>query len=221
MRPDPVSESLTRTGVGEVGLQERPDDKLFGEVVGSMLEEADRLTKLVDTLLMLSRADAGQLRMAQEPVDLVALAQDVAVYLADLAQEKEQRIDVEAAGTVAVRGDWLVLRQAVINVVDNAIKYSAHGASIRIRAGRDEEWSSIAVIDQGPGIAAEHRDRIFERFYRVDRARSREMGGTGLGLSLARWAIEAHGGRIELASDVGRGSTFKLVLPSDPSPPAG
>lgn len=207
--------------VGEVGLQERPDDRLFADVVGSMLEEADRLTRLVDTLLTLSRADAGQLRLAQEPVDLVALARDVAAYLEDLAQEKGQRIEVEAAGTVGVRGDWLVLRQAVVNVVDNAIKYSPHGASIRIRVGRDGGRSWIAVVDQGPGIGPQHRDRVFERFYRVDKARSRELGGTGLGLSLAQWAVEAHGGRIELESEVGRGSTFRLGLPSDSSPQAG
>jgi heavy metal sensor kinase len=207
--------------VGEVGLQERPDDRLFADVVGSMLEEADRLARLVDTLLTLSRADAGQLRLAQEPVDLAALARDVAAYLEDLAQEKGQRVEVEAAATAAVRGDWLVLRQAVVNVVDNAIKYSPDGAPIRIRVGRDEQRSWIAVIDQGLGIAAEHRDRIFERFYRVDMARSREMGGTGLGLALAEWAIEAHGGRIELESQVGRGSTFRLVLPAGSEPPAG
>jgi len=207
--------------VGEVGLQERPDDRLFADVVGSMLEEADRLTRLVDTLLTLSRADAGQLRLAQEPVDLVALARDVAGYLEDLAQEKGQRLEVEAAERVGVRGDWLVLRQAVVNVVDNAIKYSPDGASIRIRVGRDGERSWIAVVDQGPGIGPEHRDRVFERFYRVDKARSRELGGTGLSLSLAQWAVEAHGGCIELESEVGRGSTFRLGLPSDLSPQAG
>ena len=207
--------------VGEVGLQERPDDRLFADVVGSMLEEADRLTRLVDTLLTLSRADAGQLRLAEEHVDLVALARDVAAYLEDLAQEKKQRIEVEAVDSVGARGDWMVLRQAVVNVVDNAIKYSPDGASIRIRVGKDEERSWIAVVDQGPGIGPEHRDRVFERFYRVDKARSRERGGTGLGLALAQWAIEAHRGRIELESELGRGSMFRLVLPSDPSPAAG
>jgi heavy metal sensor kinase len=207
--------------VGEVGLQERPDDKLFNDVVGSMLEEADRLTRLVDTLLTLSRADAGQLRLADEPVDLVALARDVAGYLEDLAQEKAQRVELETAGTVQVRGDWLVLRQAAINVVDNAIKYSPPAASIRIRVDRDGDRSCIEVIDQGPGIAPEHRQRVFERFYRVDKARSRELGGTGLGLALAQWAVEAHGGRIELESSLGHGSTFRLVLPCDPRPHRG
>jgi heavy metal sensor kinase len=207
--------------VGEVGLQERPDDRLFADVVGSMLEEVDRLTRLVDTLLTLSRADAGQLRLAQEPVDLVALARDVASYLEDLAQEKGQRVEVEAAGAVEIRGDWLVLRQAVVNVVDNAIKYSPDHTAIRIAVGRDGERSWIAVVDQGPGIEPEHRGRVFERFYRVDKARSREGGGTGLGLSLAQWAVAAHGGSIELESEVTRGSTFRIVLPKDTPPQAG
>lgn len=207
--------------VGEVGLQERPDDKLFAEVVGSMLEEADRLTRLVDMLLTLSRADAGQLRLAQERVDLLGLARDVAAHLADLAEEKEQRLQVEGSEGTGTRGDWVVLRQAVVNIVDNAIKYSPAGVPIHVRVGGDAERSWIAVSDGGPGIAPEHRDRIFERFYRVDKGRSRDLGGTGLGLSLAQWAVEAHGGRIELESEVERGSTFRLVLPAYGAPPVG
>jgi heavy metal sensor kinase len=200
--------------VGEVGLQERPDDKLFGEVVGSMLEEVDRLTRLVDTLLTLSRADAGEVRLARETVDLVALARDVAEHLEDLAHEKRQTLEVGGNGRVEVHGDWLVLRQALVNVVDNAIKYGREGSPIRIGIGRDADRCWIVVTDQGPGIPEEDRERIFERFYRIDKARSREGGGTGLGLSLARWAVDSHGGRVEVESEVGRGSTFRLVMPS-------
>jgi signal transduction histidine kinase len=172
-------------------------------------------------LLTLSRADAGQVRLAQEPVDLLSLARDVAAHLEDLAQEKGQSLHVEASATAGVRGDRVVLRQALINVVDNAIKYSPQGLPIHIRVDRNGERSWISVTDQGPGIAPEHRDRVFERFYCVDKSRSRELGGTGLGLSLARWAIEAHRGHIELESSVGGGSTFRLVLPSALSPAAG
>ena len=158
--------------VGEVGLQERPDDRMFADVVGSMLEEVDRLTRLVDTLLTLSRADAGQLRLAQEPVDLVALARDVASYLEDLAQEKGQSVEVDAAGTVEIRGDWLVLRQAVVNVVDNAIKYSpdappfgsasaetasGHGSPSSIRARASSP--SIGTGSSSASTAWTRRDR--------------------------------------------------------------
>ena len=204
--------------VGEVALQERPDDKVLGEVVGSMLEEADRLTRLVDTLLTLSRADVGQVRLAREPVDLAALARDVADYLGDLAEEKGQGLVVEAPEAIVVTGDWLVLRQALVNVVDNAIKYAPDGTAIRLQSGGDGAHGWIAVADQGPGIAEPDRERIFERFYRVDKARSREQGGTGLGLSLALWALQAHGGRIEVESELGRGSTFRLLLPLAPLP---
>lgn len=200
--------------VGEVGLQERPDDKLFGDVVGSMLEEVDRLTRLVETLLALSRGDAGQVRLAQETVDLRALAHDVAGHLEDLAEEKGQRLDVDGQGPVEVCGDRLVLRQALVNVVDNAIKYAPEGSAIRIDVGRNVERSWVAVADEGPGIAEEHRERIFERFYRVDKARSREAGGTGLGLSLAQSGMASHGGRVEVESELGRGSTFRLVIPA-------
>jgi len=202
--------------VGEVGLQERPDDKLFGDVVGSMLEEVDRLTRLVDTLLALSRADAGQVPLAREPVDLASLARNAVQHLDDLSDEKDQRVTLEAGTPVEVLGDWPVLRQAVINVLDNAIKYSPPGTSVRVAVGANEDRAWIVVSDEGPGIAAEDRERIFERFYRVDKARSREEGGTGLGLSLAKWGVESHQGRIELDSEVGRGSTFRIVLPARP-----
>jgi heavy metal sensor kinase len=200
--------------VGEVGLQERPDDKLFAEVVGSMLEEVDRLTRLVDTLLTLSRADAGQVRLAHEPVDLTRLARNVVQHLGDLAEDKGQQLEVEADGAVEVRGDWLVLRQALVNVLDNAIKYSPLGTPIRVRIGRDGDSAWVSVSDRGPGIAEEDRERIFERFYRVDKARSREQGGAGLGLALAKWGVETHRGRIELETELGRSSTFRIVLPA-------
>lgn len=203
--------------VGEVGLQERPDDKLFGEVVGSMLEEVDRLTRLMDTLLALSRADAGQVRLAREPVDLTGLAQNVARHLTDLSEDKGQQLEVEAPGAVEVLGDWLVLRLALVNVLDNAIRYSPEGTLIRVRTGRTGASAWVSVSDQGPGIAAEDRERIFERFYRVDKARSRDQGGAGLGLSLAKWGVETHHGRIELETDLGRGSTFRIVIPERPN----
>jgi heavy metal sensor kinase len=202
--------------VGEVGLQERPDDKLFGDVVGSMLEEVDRLTRLVDTLLALSRADAGQVPLAREPVDLARLARNAVQHLDDLSDEKDQQVTLEADTPVQVLGDWPVLRQAVINVLDNAIKYSPPGKSVRVAVGANGDSAWIVVSDEGPGIALEDRERIFERFYRVDKARSREQGGTGLGLSLAKWGVESHHGRIELDSEVGRGSTFRIVLPARP-----
>jgi signal transduction histidine kinase len=146
-------------------------------------------------------------------LDLAELAREVSGYLGVLAEEKNQTMRVEAEGKPTAPVDRLVLRQALVNLVDNAIKYASAGATIRIVVAERPIASTIEVIDTGPGIAAEHRARVFDRFYRVDTSRSRELGGAGLGLSIAKWAVEANGGRIELESEAGRGSTFRIVLP--------
>ncbi len=204
--------------VGEVGLRGSRDASAYREVIGSMLEEVDRLTRLVDELLTLARADAGEAKLRLEPLDLATLAREVAGHLSVLAEEREQMLEVDAQATVPVRGDRTALRQALVNLVVNAIKYAPLRTRVRLAAGRRGAAAYAQVADEGPGIATEHRDRIFERFYRVDKSRSREMGGTGLGLSLVKWAAEAHGGRVELETEVGRGSTFRLVLPADEIP---
>jgi signal transduction histidine kinase len=180
--------------------------------MGSMLEEVDRLTRLVDTLLQLSRGDAGTIRLSREVFDLGDLARDVTASLGLLADERRQRLDVVTAPGVPVAADRLVLRDAVTNLVDNAIKYSPQGSTIRIHVDGGPAQATLSVADEGAGIAPEHRDRIFDRFYRVDQGRSREMGGTGLGLAIAKWAVEANGGRIELEAG-GSGSVFRITLP--------
>jgi heavy metal sensor kinase len=199
--------------VGEVALRGSHDAEGYREVIGSMLEEVDRLTRLTDELLTLARADAGEAKLHLEPVEIGALVREVAGHLAVLAEEKEQSLVIEGESAVA-QGDRSVLRQALVNLAVNAIKYSPERARIRLGAGRRGEEAFLEVADEGPGIAPEHRERLFERFYRVDKSRSRGMGGTGLGLALVRWAAEAHGGHVELETEVGRGSTFRIVLPA-------
>lgn len=201
--------------VGEVGLRERHDGAAYREVIGSMLEEADRLTGLVDRLLFLSRADSGRTSVRRELVPLLALAREVTGHLSVLAEERAQTIDVEGEASIEARADPMLIREALINLVDNAIKYSPRGAQVRVRVFSDgREGAVLEVTDAGPGIDPEHHTRIFERFYRVDQGRSRDHGGSGLGLAIARWAVEANGGRIELESEVGRGSTFRIVFAS-------
>ena len=124
---------------------------------------------------------------------------------------------METTAPVYATVDRLVLRQAVINLLDNAIKYSPEGGHVRIVVQDQPYGPTLEVIDTGPGVGVEHRERIFDRFYRVDKARSRELGGTGLGLAIARWAVEAHGGRIELESEEGKGSTFRIIFPRTPA----
>ncbi len=202
--------------VGEVGLQGSSDAAACREVIGSMLEETDRLTKLVDSLLTLSRADSGIAPLHRESTDLNMLAAEVADCLQVLAEEKEQSLILDVAEPVFAQVDRATLRQALINLMDNAIKYTPRKGHIRVtvrRTAKDE--AMIEVTDDGPGISKEHRDKIFDRFYRVDKGRSREMGGTGLGLAITRWAVEVNDGRIELESEEGQGSIFRVVLPID------
>ncbi|HEY7390425.1 MAG TPA: heavy metal sensor histidine kinase [Bryobacteraceae bacterium] len=201
--------------VGEVGLREHASAEEYREVVGSMLEEAARMTQLVESLLLISRADAGQIRLERARIELLPFVREVAALLEVLADEKRQTISVEGVGVDQVDADPVILRLVLINLFDNAIKYSPAGGAIRIRvvptAGQKV---AMEVEDSGPGIAPEHRERVFDRFYRIDAGRSRNAGGTGLGLAIARWGAEAHGGRLELESPKNGGSIFRLILPA-------
>jgi heavy metal sensor kinase len=206
--------------VGEVGLRGRRDEAAYREIIGSMLEEVDRLALLVDRLLMLSRADTGQAKLSVDVVDLAALAQEVAEQLGVLAEEKDQAIQLDFSDVGRWMGDRVVLRQALLNLVDNAIKYSPNGGTIQIRVAELDDRTIIDVSDTGAGIPAELQPRIFDRFYRVDKARSRESGGTGLGLAIAKWAVEVNGGQLTLEPGSGTGSCFRIALPRNAPTPA-
>jgi heavy metal sensor kinase len=200
--------------VGEIALQAPLDPVEYRDVIGSMLEEVDRLTRLVDSLLLLTRADSGAARPVREVVELAALADNVVEHLRVLAEEKQQSLSVHAGAPVQAVCDPAILQLGLMNLLHNAIKYTPKGGAIDIRAKATASGQpSIEVQDSGPGIPAAHRERIFERFYRVDPGRARESGGTGLGLAIARWAVAANGGRIELESGEARGSLFRIVLP--------
>ncbi len=205
---------------GEVGLRGRRDEVAYREIIGSMLEEVDRLARLVDRLLMLSRADTGQSKLSTDIVDLSELADEVAAQLGVLAEEKQQSITLERTGAPRWTGDRLVLRQALLNLVDNAIKYSPVGGRITIRVAESPAAAVVEVSDTGPGIPEELQSRIFDRFYRLDKSRSRDNGGTGLGLSIAKWAVEVNGGQLTLEKTNGVGSTFRITLPQTKPAPA-
>lgn len=201
--------------VGEVALHGALDPVAYRDVIGSMLEEVERLTALVESLLTLTRVDSRRVQLAREVIDLGAIAVSATEHLRVLAEEKDQTLRVEADGAIEVEGDPALLRQGVVNLVDNAIKYTQEKGHIRVSvARRPSGEAAIEIADDGPGIASVHLQRIFERFYRVDPGRSRSDGGLGLGLAIARSTIEANGGRIEVESEVGRGTVFRVVLPS-------
>jgi heavy metal sensor kinase len=200
--------------VGEVALQDQRSPAEYRDVIGSMLEEVDRLTRLSESLLALSRADAGHVQLQREEIPLIRVAREASSVVEVLAEEKRQQIDIEGDANIMVSVDRLILRQAVVNLLDNAIKYSPAESPIlvRVQSGGNQQVF-LDVVDQGPGIPSEHQAYVFDRFYRVDRARTREWGGAGLGLSITRWAVEAHGGEIALKSEEGHGCTFRVSLP--------
>lgn len=198
--------------VGEVALQGSRSNDDYREVIGTMLEEVDRLSRLADELLTIARAEGGRTHYSFEPLNLGRLANEVSEQLEVLAEERGQQLLIKGDENVIVHGDRLSLRQALINLIDNAIKYSPEGSRVNVTVRADSYYGIVEVQDQGPGIAEEHRERIFERFYRVDPSRSREMGGTGLGLSLVKLTAEAHHASIEVES-TGSGSTFRLSIP--------
>jgi heavy metal sensor kinase len=200
--------------IGEVALQRSLTAPEYREVVASMLEEVDRLTRLVENLLLLTRAEAGRISLMRTVVDVSELVGSVSDGLRVLADEKDQTWTVDVAQTVTAVCDGGILRHGVTNLLYNAIKYTPNKGVIRIATTQAPAGDAvIEVQDTGPGIAAAHRERIFERFYRIDDARSRESGGIGLGLAIARWAVQANGGRIELDSEEGHGALFRIVLP--------
>lgn len=204
-------------GIGEATVAERRTQPEYEEAIGSILEEVDRMSNLVDTLLRLSRGDAGTIRLTHEPTDLGELAREAASSLGVLAEERNQTIDVSITDGLVVPVDRLVLREALTNVLDNAIKYSPNKSTIGIRVDRVGDRAMVAVTDQGPGVSPEHRELIFDRFFRVDQSRTRNGGGAGLGLAIAKWAVEIHGGHLTVQDGPRGGSEFRIVLPIAPA----
>jgi heavy metal sensor kinase len=199
--------------VGEVGLQQDGDVRHYRDVIGSMLEEANGLTRLVDSLLTISRADSGHIQLNRTSFALLDAAREATALMEVLAEEKAQRLTVEGDATLTICADRVIVRQAMVNIIDNAVKYSPRGGAISVRVGRSGNRAVVAVQDSGPGIPSEHREHIFERFYRVDKGRSRESGGAGLGLAIVKWSVEAHGGQVMLVCGANGGSTFAMDFP--------
>jgi heavy metal sensor kinase len=185
-------------------------------LLGSVLEECQRLTRLTDQLLLLSREDAGVVQRPDQPLDMTALIADAAETMRPLAEEAGLSLRVDAPEQHVIRGDATRLRQVAYNLIDNAIKYTPAGGEVEVRVQECNGIAIVTVRDTGVGIAAEHLPHVFDRFYRVDKARSREQGGTGLGLSIARSIVAAHGGTIELQSTLGQGTTATVALPEHP-----
>ena len=200
--------------IGEVSLQNDHSAAEYRDVVASMLEEVRRLTHLVDSLLVIARGDGGQISLNLSVFSCLDLIREVTDLVGILAEDKQQTICVTGNAELTVRADRGILRQTILNLVDNAIKYSPRESEIRIELRRlSDDMAEIAIIDQGPGIAAAEQALVFDRFYRTDEGRSRESGGAGLGLSIAKWAVEVHAGSIGVLPGSAGGSCFYVRLP--------
>ncbi len=189
-----------------------PDD--YQQVLASTLEEVERITRLADSLLLLSREDAGTAPSVRQPLRVDELLREVGEHVKAVADQAGVTLTVGGLPPAAVEGDADRLRQVFYNLLDNAVKYNRAGGSVTLSGRRHDRHVIIEIADTGVGIPAEELPRVFDRFYRVDKSRSRQMGGAGLGLSIAKALVESHAGRIEVESTLGKGSTFRVVLPA-------
>jgi heavy metal sensor kinase len=200
--------------IGEVSLQNHHSATEYREVVASMLEEVMRLSHLVDRLLVIARADSGQISLRLSVFSCLDLVQEVTDLVGILAEDKQQTLRVSGSPELAVRADRGILRQAILNLVDNAIKYSPRESDILVELRQlSAATVEISISDQGPGIPPAEQALVFDRFYRTDEGRSRERGGAGLGLSIAKWAVEVHAGSIGVLPGNSVGSCFYVRLP--------
>jgi heavy metal sensor kinase len=200
--------------VGEVALKKSGDSDAFREAIGSMLEDTERLTRLVDNLLVLARGDAGKAKLNLASVDLGSLVLEVVEELRVLAEEKNQILAASVEKNVEAKVDKETIRLALSNILHNAILHTQADGKVKIRMARsDGEGTIIDITDNGPGIPESERIRVFERFYRIDKARSRAAGGAGLGLAIARWAVDVNGGSISFREKDGPGTLCRIILP--------
>jgi heavy metal sensor kinase len=201
-------------GQTEVALQRDRDAEEYRDVLRTVNAEVDRMIRLVSSLLTLARADASNIPINRERFGVERIITDAVESIRPAAREKNVSLSVASAEDVDLLADQDLVLQLLLNLLDNAVKYSDPGGSVTVSWRAMPGHVEIDVADTGPGITAEHLAHVFDRFYRIDPARSRAAGGAGLGLSICRWIAEAHGGSISAASAPGEGATFTVRLPS-------
>jgi len=197
----------------ELALRSPKTPEEYRGVLESTLEEIMRMTAIIDNLLILAKADQGSYRADFAEVNLGQLVDELYEDTEVLAERKNIHITLTANTPITLVGDRLRLRQLFLNLIDNAIKYTPEGGSVTLSVERENGSAMFRVSDTGIGIPTEEIGRIFDRFYRVDKARSRELGGSGLGLSIAKWIAELHRGTISVTSEPQKGSVFTVSLP--------
>jgi len=196
-----------------LALRKKRAESDYRKSLGLISREVSHMSALVDKLLFLARSDTGKEQLNLEAVNLKELLADLASETEVLCQEKGLQLKLGPLENLVVKGDKVELKQLFFNLLDNAIRYTPIGGSVTVSVERKRETAVVAIEDSGIGIPEEHIPHIFERFYRVDKARSRAEGGSGLGLSICQHIAEVHCGRIEVESQIGKGSTFSVSLP--------
>jgi heavy metal sensor kinase len=200
-------------GEADVALSQDRDAQEYREALATIQDEARRLSRIVDDMMALARADAGQRPLQIEEFYLNDLVEECCKAARVLALQEQVSLTVEPTADITYRGDEDLLRRMLLNLLDNAAKYTPSGGAISVRLVLESGRVKIVVSDTGIGIPADSAPHVFDRFYRVDKARSRADGGSGLGLAIAKWVAEAHKGTIDLSSTPGKGSSFTVSLP--------
>ncbi len=181
------------------------------ESMAVIQDEMERMSRLLGDLLLLARADTGGLPLRHQPVELDNVLFEVYRQVSRI--EKSVTVELTDVDQASILGDEDRLKQLLLNLVDNGIKYTQPGGVVRLSLAKDNAWAQLTVSDTGIGIPAEDLPHIFDRFYRVDKARGRAQGGSGLGLAIVKWIVQAHGGGIQVDSTPGQGTTFRVSLP--------
>ncbi|QDP40834.1 two-component system histidine kinase PnpS [Radiobacillus deserti] len=189
------------------------NDELRMQFLSIILKESERLQTLIHDLLELSKLDKADIKVQREQIEIKQLVEEIIPLAEQQAKDKRIELSFDFDQDTSIRGDSDRLKQVFINLINNALNYTSSGGSVKVKVANRGEWLDISVSDTGMGIPKEAVPRIFERFYRVDKARSRNTGGTGLGLAIVKHIVELHDGKIHVDSEVGKGTTFKLSFP--------
>lgn len=209
----PLAVLLSSVDAMEMTIEPKKDD-FVGKLLLNMRQEVKRMTNLVTDLLTLARSDSNTIELRSETFDFKPLAEKAIESVNALAEEKQIITSLHTPESLLINGDSERLSQLLYILLDNAIKYTPNGGEVKLILSKEGPDVCITVRDTGIGISKEDFDRIFERFYRLDKARSRQIGGHGLGLSIAKWIVETHKGTIKVESELGKGSTFFVRIPN-------
>ena len=201
-------------GEAEVLLSRGRAPEEFQEGLAHFIERFDYLNRIINDLIILSKSDSSQMELEKVPLRLDLMIQDICSLFQVLAEQKKITLEVNSTQEIMVKGDKTRLQQLFTNLIDNAVKFTPRGGGIWVTVEKDDGAVEVKIKDNGFGIPKEEQEKIFKRFYRVDKSRSKETGGIGLGLSIAQQIAQAHQGKIEVKSELNRGSTFTVYLPT-------